>query len=329
MTHPTKIGWATHSANVYEYEAGGWHCVKVSEGCRNCYAEKMNGRFGSRQGNGKAYKEQSRKHLGKVSLNRTILDSWKTAKRPRRIFLNSMTDTFLETIPQEMIFETFDAMAAAPMQLFYVLTKRAMRMAEVVNDWLQVAGLRSVPNNIMLGVSVESEKVLRDRVFWLSHVPALRFLSLEPLLGKVSLREWLPLLDWLIAGGESQVGARPMHYDWAEPIQQEAQEAGVPFFFKQWGMWWPLEELVTYHGAKDDALAHQAFGFLDPDGTFYDRWSLAGQNTPQGIATRLSSSGYYNGRLLVVRPKKQEKPENATLRGIVYEEYSEKHQPLM
>lgn len=349
MTHKTAIGWATDSANPYRYQKGGWHCVKVSEGCRHCYAEGINKRFGG-QGNRLPYRVDSRQHLGEMSLSEKILADWLNPQRPtRRIFVNSMTDTFLETVPDELVFRLFDTMAAAKKQLFYVLTKRAQRMAALILDWLDSSGHERVPNNIMLGVSIESSKVVQERMHWLGMVPALRFVSAEPLLGPVDLSAYLfpqwtaeeiqappggigfpptlraarlknSILDWLIIGGESGTGARPLPSAHVARLIGQAEGAGVKVFFKQWGSWWPLPELVQHHGAPDTPLAYRSWGVLAEDGTVESsshyrdkgKWRLPDVD---------------DGRTVIVKPPREIAPASATLNGVVYEQYSPLHQP--
>lgn len=325
MTHTTAIQWATDSANTYRYEKGGWHCVKVSEGCRHCYAERMNLRFGNGAGNGRPYRVDSRDHLGRVTLNEAILDGWRKAKQPRRIFVNSMTDTFLESIPEEMIFRVLDAMVEARTQLFYVLTKRAERMAGIIEDWLDLSGWKAVPSNILLGVSIEGPKVVTERLHWLARVPGLRFLSVEPLLGLVSLQKYLPIIDWVIVGGESGSDARPMHTDWAAQVWKECRETATPLFFQQWGAWWPLRELAKHHGLVDNARAYAGFGFINPDGKFMNRQEAFDGRYAKPSLTPLTAEGDYDGYTLIVKPRREQKPVQATLNGQTSEEYSPDH----
>jgi len=150
--------------------------------------------------------------------------SW---RKPRTIFVNSMSDLFHEGVPDDYIQRVFSVMRRAHWHRFQVLTKRAERLANLA------AALDWAPN-IWQGVSVESDKVL-DRVAWLQQVPAaVRFLSVEPLLGPIPE---LPLdgMHWVIVGGESGRRARPMQAAWVRNIRAQCAAAGVPFFFKQWG----------------------------------------------------------------------------------------------
>ena len=327
MTGRTKIQWATHSANTFVYPEGGWHCVKVSEGCRNCYSEAMNRRFGSSRGNGRRYRVGSAAELGAVSLNQTMLDQWSRMRTTHRIFVNSMTDTFLESHPTEMIWSLFDAMAAAPQQLFYVLTKRAERMAAVVEDWLDLRGRSAVPENIMCGVSVEHQRAAKTRLHWLRRLPALRFLSVEPLLEPVTLRDHLPSIHEVFLGGESGTKARAMRPEWASTVWEETAAARVSLFFKQWGAWWPLKELATYHGAPDNALAYDSIAFVDPDGRMTrGADAFDGRYAPQRRSVKpITADGDYGDLLLVVKPLKEQQPARATLNGLAREEHSDRH----
>jgi protein gp37 len=148
-------------------------------------------------------------------------------KRPRRVFVNSMSDLFHEAVPTEFIRNVFDVMVRASWHQFQVLTKRSDRLASI-------GGLLDWPVNIWMGVSVESERYL-SRIDDLRRCPArVRFLSLEPLLGPLPKIN-LDGIHWVIVGGESGPGARPMEKSWVVDILAQCQRAQVPFFFKQWG----------------------------------------------------------------------------------------------
>jgi protein gp37 len=202
-------------------------CTKVSPGCKHCYAETFAERW--RGVPGHPYEQGFDLRLWPERLGAPL--TWKT---PRMIFVNSMSDLFHEEVPDEFIERVFRVMVDAPRHTFQVLTKRAGRLsawhARHSEFWL-------VPN-IWLGVSVE------DRRFGLPRIPLLgtvrssvRFLSIEPLLEDLGT---LPLanVDWVIVGGESGRGARPMRLEWASSIRDQCRDAGVPFFFKQWGGVW-------------------------------------------------------------------------------------------
>jgi protein gp37 len=207
-----------------EWTEGTWNpvtgCTKISPGCRHCYAERMAVRLvGMRQ---------PRYRNGfEVTLQPDLIRLPLRWRQPRTIFVNSMSDLFHKEIPESFIAEVFQTMHEAHWHSFQILTKRADRLAEIASSlpW---------PTNVWMGVSVESPPYL-GRVKKLKNVPAaVRFLSVEPLLARVPSLE-LTGIDWVIVGGESGPGARPMEADWARAIRDQCIGEGVPFFFKQWG----------------------------------------------------------------------------------------------
>jgi protein gp37 len=195
-------------------------CTKVSPGCKHCYAERLAARLQAmgnpRYRNGFA-----------VTLHPDQLSLPFKWSSPRRIFVNSMSDLFHEAVPDEFIYQVFDTMEKASWHNFQILTKRAARLEELARrlPW---------PQNIWQGVSVESSRYTH-RIKHLQTVPsAVRFLSVEPLLGPIPD---LPLMGihWVIVGGESGPQNRAMNPVWAREIRDQCLSAGVPFFFKQWG----------------------------------------------------------------------------------------------
>ena len=173
-----------------------------------------------------------------------------------KCFIMDMGDMFHPDIPWEMITRVFNSMACTPWVTFQVLTKRPGRMAYFAEHFGADTGVgwkQEWPPNIWAGTSVESQKYA-PRLDCLARVPAkVRFVSVEPMLGPVDLRKWLnpkitgiwvedSVLSWVIAGGESGPGARPMHLDWARRLRDDCQAACVPFFFKQWGAWAPFQD---------------------------------------------------------------------------------------
>jgi protein gp37 len=163
----------------------------------------------------------------KVTLHEDLIDLPRRWRSPRTIFVNSMSDLFHEKVPLSFIHGVFRTMRECPQHTFQILTKRSTRLAEFAGelDW---------PHNVWMGVSVEDGRV-QDRIFDLERVPAaVRFLSCEPLIGPLDA---LPLggIDWVIVGGESGPGARPMRKAWVDSIRKQCREAKVAFFFKQWG----------------------------------------------------------------------------------------------
>jgi protein gp37 len=221
-------------------------CSRVSEGCRNCYAERMAARY---SGLGQAFEGFAKstpagpRWTGRVELVPSKLDEPLHWRKPRRVFVNSMSDLFHDTIGREELFAVWDVMRRCPQHTFQVLTKRAAGMREVF-DW----ALSDSPlANVWLGVSVEDEATADERIPLLLQTPAaVRFVSYEPALASVDLRAYLakPVfcdpyhgqrLDWVIVGGESGPGARPFDLAWARFILRQCREAGVPCFVKQLG----------------------------------------------------------------------------------------------
>ena len=194
-------------------------CDKVSEGCRHCYAERMALRLRA-MGN--------RRYINgfSVTLHDDLVDLPRKLRRPRLIFVNSMSDLFHEDVPEDFIGRVFETMTACPQHTFQVLTKRSSRLRDMASrlPW---------PKNVWIGVSVEDKRVI-SRIDDLRQVPAsVRFLSCEPLLGPMHGLD-LQGITWVIVGGESAPGARPMKPEWVESILNQCRRANVAFFFKQW-----------------------------------------------------------------------------------------------
>lgn len=195
-------------------------CTKVSQGCKNCYAERMAKRL-------QLMGVPRYKNGFKTSLHPDVLALPKTWKKPRLIFVNSMSDLFHKDVPEDYILSVFETMNACPQHTFQVLTKRSSRLAAISTrlSWSE---------NIWMGVSVEDARV-GYRINDLRTVPAeVRFLSLEPLIGSVGKLD-LHHIHWVIVGGESGPRARRMDVEWVEEIFTQCRAASVPFFFKQWG----------------------------------------------------------------------------------------------
>ena len=195
-------------------------CNKISPGCKYCYAERMAERL-------QAMGQPNYKDGFKLMLQPKMLELPLQWKKPQTIFVNSMSDLFHKDIPLEYIQLVFDVMRRARRHRFQVLTKRADSLAQLSREitW---------PDNVWMGVSVENENYV-DRIDNLRTTgAAVKFLSLEPLLGplpKLNLKG----IDWVIVGGESGPCARPMAPEWATDIRDQCENAGIPFFFKQWG----------------------------------------------------------------------------------------------
>lgn len=288
MSDKTKIEWTDATWNPVT------GCTRVSPGCTNCYIdwappfriegrhftvpcehcggtgfEPMTGKFrGSHacsicKGEGEARSHAIGSTTG-VRLHPERLDQPLRWRRPRRVFVNSLSDLFHDDVPDEYIARVWAVMALAENHTFQVLTKRHGRMRALLSSWEFREALRCelgwpdlaewpLPN-VWLGVTVEDQERADLRVPALLATPAaVRFLSCEPLLGPVTLhqdrlggRRFLDGIDWVIAGGESGKDARPMHPDWARSLRDQCQTAGVQFLFKQWGEW------VTEDQAPED-----------------------------------------------------------------------------
>lgn len=211
------------SSSAIEWTDATWNpvtgCTKVSPGCAHCYAETFAERF--RNVLGHPYEQGFDLKLWEDRLALPL--SW---KRSKMIFVNSMSDLFHDDVPDEYIRRVFDTMAAAHWHTFQVLTKRPERAAAMsaVLPWA---------SNVWMGTSVENQRFTK-RVDHLRLTAAhVKFLSCEPLLGRLTLN--LTGIDWVIVGGESGHGARPMRADWATSIRDQCVQQKVAFFFKQWG----------------------------------------------------------------------------------------------
>jgi protein gp37 len=266
-------------------------CSRVSEGCRFCYAEGVAARF---SGPGLPYEGLARstpqgpRWTGKIRLVPEVLDQPLRWRRPRRIFVNSMSDLFHEDVPFAFIDRVFAVMALSYWHTFQVLTKRPARLREYLSHthgpgnvlarvlhhareiekprgYVHPDSLGWPYRNVWLGVSVEDQRAADERIPELLATPAaVRFLSCEPLLGPVNpcavpdrktrpaefSTRYTPLgdLDWVIVGGESGRGARRMEEAWARSLVEQYRVAGVPVFVKQLGSVWARESKHWPHG---------------------------------------------------------------------------------
>ena len=212
---PTKIEWAEETWNPVT------GCTKVSPGCKHCYAETQAERFRGTKAFPNGFD---------LTLKPERLEQPQRWKKPRRIFVNSMSDLFHEGIHDQYIILTYEIMRSTTRHEYLVLTKRAERMREMLTTGL---GVYMHPN-IWHGVSVENQDYALRRIPDLCDVPSpIRFLSCEPLLGPLDLTPWLDQLQWVIVGGESGRGKRPIDLDWAREIRDQCAADGVPFFMKQ------------------------------------------------------------------------------------------------
>lgn len=291
----TKIEWTDATWNPI------MGCSPVSEGCRNCYAAGIAYRFG--QSLNDPYFGLAERRGGRAVFNGTIavVDHALTQplrwRRPRRIFVNSMSDLFHEAVSFDTVDTVFAVMALTPQHTFQILTKRPERMVKYFKEYdgatrcaLIESSVESIfeemgwPRdgmegiylplpNVWLGVSVEDQKTANERIPLLLACPAaVRFLSCEPLLGPVNIRVHESLMafrergrsvavDWVIAGGESGPNARPMNTEWVQSLRDQCAESGVPFFFKQWGEYDERGERVGKRSAGRllDGRTHDEF----------------------------------------------------------------------
>ena len=199
-------------------------CTKITRGCDNCYAARFAERF-------RGVPSHPFEQGFDLTLRPERLEQPLTWRRPRMIFVNSMSDLFHKDVPHAFIDRVFDSMEAADWHVFQVLTKRSSLMRKYLR---RRYGDARGPTHIWCGVSVEDGGA-KSRIEHLREAPAaVRFLSIEPLIGAVGQLN-LEGVDWVIAGGESGPGARPVHLEWVREVRDQCVEQGVAFFFKQWG----------------------------------------------------------------------------------------------
>mgnify|MGYP001590120545 FL=1 len=260
----TKIEWATHTANAWI------GCTKVSPACDYCYAERGSKRMGVEWGD-----QAERRMTNWLSLANNVR-KWDRAAQAagerHRVFWNSYSD-FLEKRP-ELIDRRMLACALmqdTPYLDHLILTKRPENALDLLPPLWQDGSIW--PKNVWLGTTAENQEQADKRVPLLLQTPAaVRFISAEPLLGPIDLTPFIPIpdgpahikrvfppsLDWVIVGGESGPGARPMHPDWARSLRDQCQAAGVPFFFKQWGEW--ASDQMLESGRGDTSRSRQVAG---------------------------------------------------------------------
>ncbi|MDA8121885.1 MAG: phage Gp37/Gp68 family protein [Deltaproteobacteria bacterium] len=263
--------------SLIEWTDATWNpitgCTPVSDGCTNCYAKQMAKRFPHLHNAAvptTMARRASEELFREIRFHPSRLDQPLRWKKPRRIFVCSMGDLFHEDVPSSDICSVFRMIKRCRRHTFMVLTKRPRRMKEFIDDYAEIL------TNLWLGVTAENQGMADLRIPILLQTPAVkRFVSIEPCIGSVDLTKAVrhygpaeiaegmaPLdveidalrgrfddgwdsgdagvkLDWVICGGESGPGARPMHPDWPRSLRDQCQAAGVPFFFKQWGEWCP------------------------------------------------------------------------------------------
>lgn len=210
----SKIEWTDSSWNPVT------GCTKISPGCAHCYAERLAKRL-------KAMGQPNYRNGFRVTLHKSALKLPLSWRKPRRIFVNSMSDLFHKEVSAEFICQVFSVMQQASQHMFQVLTKRSGRLVQLASNlpW---------PDNVWMGVSVENAKYAHRMDDLRRTKASVKFVSLEPLLGALPQLD-LTGIDWVIVGGESGPGARPMDESWVRDIRDQCLSAGVPLFFKQWG----------------------------------------------------------------------------------------------
>lgn len=243
MADKSRIEWTDATWNPIT------GCTPVSEGCEHCYAKRMANRFKGRFG----YPDDD---PFRVTFHEDRLYEPMSWKKPRRVFVCSMGDLFHEDVQLDWIEQIFERMREYDLHEYMLLTKRPSRVLEYwkwrKEIWLGGHMTSRWPNNVWLGVTAENQRTADERIPILLQTPAaVRFVSVEPMLGPVAIQTYLPAtlprldraisgtrgadLDWVICGGESGPGARPMHPNWARSLRDQCATARVPFFFKQWG----------------------------------------------------------------------------------------------
>ena len=214
MSTKSKIEWTDSTWNPLT------GCTKISPGCQNCYAERMAKRL-------KAMGKDKYKNDFSLTIHEDVFNQPLTWLRPQNIFVNSMSDLFHENVPTECILKIFNVMSQAHWHRFQVLTKRSERLAKL-------EGSLQWTSNIWMGVSVENQDYAYRIDDLLKTKAYIKFLSIEPLLGPLNKLN-LSGIDWVVVGGESGPGARPLKAEWVQNIRDYCLNKKVPFFFKQWG----------------------------------------------------------------------------------------------
>lgn len=300
MSDKTQIEWTDATWNPIR------GCSRVSDGCRHCYAEGQAARIirmergrGVTEGNGSydGLLAKGGQWNGKIKVVPEVMDQPLRWKKPRAIFVNSMSDLFHENVPDDVIDHVFAIMALAPQHTFQILTKRPERMLDYMKGlqaaadvWAPVTlngtytpasvlnirhlsrqkGATGFPEvtwplpNAWIGVSVEDQDAANERIPLLLEAPAaVRWLSMEPLLGPVDISPWLGAgIGWVVAGGESGPQARPMHPQWPRQIRDQCAAANVPFLMKQWGEWVTAEDAPP-EGLVFNSATRQAIVAID------------------------------------------------------------------
>jgi protein gp37 len=257
---PRKLGQFAYDCVVadrsgIEWTESTWNpttgCDRTSPGCDNCYALTLAARLKA-MGQPKYQRDGDDRTSGPgfaLTLHDDALDIPRRWRQPRFIFVNSMSDLFHKDVPMEFIRRVFDVMASTPQHTYQLLTKRSRRLHEI-------AGKLEWPANVWMGVSVESDRYAFRTRDLVSTPAAVKFLSCEPLIGPLPSLD-LDRVDWVIVGGESGPGARPMDLAWVREIADRCDQASVPLFVKQLGTAWSIDAgLGRTHGGDWSAWPH-------------------------------------------------------------------------
>lgn len=233
MAENSAIEWTDHTFNPWI------GCTKVGPGCDHCYAETLSrARLGVAWGPGQP-RRRTKDWAKPLRWNRQAKAFAEAHGRKQRVFCASLADVFDNEVDPQWRRDLFDLIAATPNLDWLLVTKR------IGNVWKMLAeiGIQHLPVNVWLGITVVNQaEADRDVPKLLDTSAVIRFLSIEPMQGEIILRsEWLEMLDWIICGGESGPGARPMHPEWARLLRNQCDVAGVAYLFKQWGDWAPSE----------------------------------------------------------------------------------------
>lgn len=326
----SKISWTDDTANPIIVEGGGFYCVKISPGCKFCYAEVVNKRIcGYQHTTPHDYKLED--PTPTLVLKEDMLANWAKKKRPRKIFVSSMTDIFGEFVPEEFMFKILDAMIAAPQHVFQVLTKRASIMRKFVNKYVLMRGLSVLPAHIWLIVSVET-MIQEHRIFELVMTNcSVRGLSLEPLLDFIDLTKqqalftheeklcvasrYIEAMDWVIVGGESGHNARPVNPLAVYDLKRQCDEYDVPFFFKQWGEWVG----VKWDRNKDKAICEDdSIFWTNPGHPPVHQWDMDWPGDDSYFRVASARTGKHPRILYAMAAPRERLSNNALLGGKEY-----------
>lgn len=255
MSSKTAIEWTDATWNPVT------GCTKVSQGCKNCYAETWANRH-----MGEFSKDHSRKFTD-VRGHPDKLEIPLRWRKPKKIFVNSMSDLFHPDVPLSFIEEVYWIMERCKQHTFQVLTKRPERMFQFFEE-TRIANLTNgdpIPlANVWWGVSVEDQTTADERIPLLLEIPAaVRWVSMEPLLGEVVLNSYKRKIDWIVVGGESGINARPMNPAWVADLRDHCVLTKTPFFFKQWGEWCPYESINEIDPDIDDVEEYKFAGMYN------------------------------------------------------------------